>query len=597
MIISDLTGYKYALELPPHLPPLPQIQDLAFFDLSNAKEMYLVKSFDLLGTMSLEDLLKNHLLPWAIGADASLEAVKDRLIDFIFSNTPSRKPSLSWIKLVANQPLIPILARTDNASRRRRCLVDLVHPQTLLSKLYFEHEDVIPEPKFFAKHETALTLCRIKKEPTWADLVGRICCFSQCLVDAAEISDKVKSLLSISPPADFISDESNINRIQTLKWIPGMPVMGTSLSLLSPQECRGPDQKHLTDCVLGTTTLSPTGDWKKIFGWDKPIHLSILLRQLDICLERSDHEKVHGILAYLKPHEYPEIISKQCILGSRKDYWSADKVFLPNSLISRYPMLPFLDEVDSFFARRHSSLIEILKVRAEPSIADLIGVQKILQASGPTLDQKSLVIAISSLELAIRLPPTEDLIEILVPDSQNVLRNLSDIVHGDRNVTGAVAAFHYTHPMISANVIEHLGVENSLARATRLEIEFEDQDEDEYTLEEKLTDIISDTLGRYSMESTFNEYLANADDCGATEISWILDECKGGQYESEALLTPELKAFQGPSLMIHNDESEFCSLVFEIKDLRPDLLVSSIVFFYRVHFGALECVHISFPTF
>lgn len=557
----DLMGYKHSLVIPKNLPPLPQIQDIAFFDLSSPAEKSLDRSFSLLEMMPLKSLLENHLLPWVVSADGSLDAVKDCLIDFIFSNELSRNPLSSWVDLIANKPIIPISTHGNNRSRRRRCIVDLVRPQTLLSRLYFEHEDVHPEPGFFQKHEAALISCHIKSEPTWADLVGRIYFFSRCLVDAKELLEKVQMLLSIPPPLEFISDESNRSRIQKLKWLPGIPMTGTQLSLLSPQDCRGPDQRSLTNYVLGTTTLSPSENWKTILGWDEPIPSKLLFRQLDICLEINDHDKVHQILLYLKPHEYSDLQVKKCILGSRKDYRNANESFLPNSLLSKYPMFPYLDEVDSIFAHFHPVLMEVLKVRCEPSITDLIKVQRSLQAAAPTLKHSDLIVAVSSLEIAVHLPATEELTDILIPDSQNVLRNLWDIVHGNQNVTGAIADFHYTHSMVSANVIERLGVENSLARATRLAIEVEDEDEDEYTLEEKLTDIISDTLARYSMQSTFNEYLANADDCGATKISWILDECENGRHASEALLTPELEAFQGPALIVHNDQSKSLTFV------------------------------------
>ena len=390
-------------------------------------------------------------------------------------------------------------------------------------------------------------------ELTWADLVDRIFHFSQRPQDAEQLIEKVKILLTVPLPSGFESDELNIRRLQTLKWVPAIPASETQLSLLSPQDCRGDDQRPLTSHVLGSTEISASGQWRKILGWDKPIEQDLLFRQLDICLEKREHENVQRILFHLQPCDYSAIQSKRCILGSRKDYWSASTVFLPNSLLSRYPMLPYVDEVDTLFAQRHKRLIEELKVRCQPSIADLIEVHKILQSSTPNLDQPSLQIAINSLEVAIRLPGVNDFSDMLIPDSQCVLRNVCDIVHGDRNVTGAVAAFHYTHSMISANIIECLGIENALARATRLAIEFDDEDEDEYTIGEELTDIISDTLGRYSMESTFNEYLANADDCGAAKISWILDDCKNEPYESNALLAPELETFQGPSLMVYND--------------------------------------------
>ena len=550
--------------LPVNLPPLPNIQDVAFFDLSDTSERYLADTFGLLESMSLETLLRDHLLPWAVATEAGLDAVKDRLIHFIFSKEHFINPSRSWVKLITSQPIIPILTRTDQPTRRYRCLVDLIRPQTLLSELYFADEDVIPEPDFFKRHEPVLIMCGIKSEPTWADIVGRIFYFSQRHVDVDEIAGRVKILLRTNPPSDFRADESNIRHIQTLKWLPGIPVSGTHVSLLSPQDCRGPNQRSLTNHVLGSTSFSPSGDWKKIFGWDKPIHRSLLFRQLDKSLEQRDHENVHRVLSSLQPTDYPDLQSTKCILGSRKDYWDASKVFLSNSLLSSHPLYPFLDEVDSFYAQRHPELLEVLNVRKEPSIGDLIEVQRRLQASAPKLDPTGVTIAIKSLEIAICLPQTDDLTNILIPDTQSILRNLWDIVHGDRIVTGTQATLHYTHPMVSANVIEGLRVENSREYAIRLAIEFDDDDEDEYTLEDKLTDVISDTLGRYSLDSTFNEYLANADDCGATQITWILDDCKKGPYGSKALLTPELAAFQGASLFVHNNEGKSLNMLLNL---------------------------------
>ena len=387
LLRSDLIGHKYSLKAPANLPPLPQIQDLAFFDLSDKTERNFVESFELMATMSLEALLRNHLLPWVLAVDAGLDMVKDRLIDFIFTECQSSRLSRSWIELIANQPIVPIHAGKSQSKKRHRCLVDLVRPRTLLSKLYFEDEEVIPDPVFFKKHETALTLCGIKSYPTWSDLVDRIFHFSQRPQDAEELMEKIKILLTFPPPSGFEADEPNIRRIRTLKWVPAILALETQLSLLSPQDCRGHDQRSLTNHVLGSTKISPSGHWRRILGWDKRIEKSLLSRQLDICLEKCEHESVKDILLYLQPHEYSEIKSKRCILGSRKDYWGASKVFLPNSLLSRYPMLPFIDEIDTLFAQHHKRLIEMLKVQSQPSIADLVQVQKTLQIHYPTMIQ------------------------------------------------------------------------------------------------------------------------------------------------------------------------------------------------------------------
>lgn len=60
-----------------------------------------------------------------------------------------------------------------------------------------------------------------------------------------------------------------------------------------------------------------------------------------------------------------------------------------------------------------------------------------------------------------------------------------------------------------------------------------------------------DTLDRYPIHNTFREYLANADDTGGTsKINWLLDE---RTHAHEKLLTTQLKPFQGPALLVHND--------------------------------------------
>jgi hypothetical protein len=48
----------------------------------------------------------------------------------------------------------------------------------------------------------------------------------------------------------------------------------------------------------------------------------------------------------------------------------------------------------------------------------------------------------------------------------------------------------------------------------------------------------SDTLDRYPVETTFREYLANADDCeGASHISWMLDQ-RSHQLDVGSEITP-----------------------------------------------------------
>lgn len=196
-----------------------------------------------------------------------------------------------------------------------------------------------------------------------------------------------------------------------------------------------------------------------------------------------------------------------------------------------------------------------LKVRQEPSIEDLKDVQDILLGtSGDPLPPEDIGIAIFVLEIATRLG--YDVTDLLVPDTTSRLRETKDVVYGDPLRTGN-APFNFTHPEISASLVRRLGIQDSLAKAIELNIDFDSEDEDDYTPKESLETKISDTLERYPITTTFNEFLANADDAKATKITWILDECKDGPHASSSLLTTELKTLQGPALLVHNDGCKY----------------------------------------
>lgn len=545
-----MIGCNVATKVPPGLPPLPVIAGISFFDPSNDSERYLLKCFGLLETMALETLLQNYLLPWAVTAQDQDRKSKKDLIDFVLHSATS---SISWATVVASFPIIPLDIVVDSSDQARYgYLADVVHPYFDISKLYFARENVFPDPAFFKEHSRALLDLGIKCELTWPDMVNRIQEFSRCTV--GEIGDKVERLLDLPVPNQ---NHSTVNGIRTLKWIPGTRPGETSLSLLSPNECRGADMSSCTDFVLGVTRFNVKAKWSKLLGWDKPIEDSVLIRQLDECLTRKLHHKIEEVLRYMKPSIYPELRSKPFVRSRHsKDYRQPKGIFRPGSLLTKYPMAPLLDEVDPLFEESHLALIEALNVRKEPSLEDIIDAQETILAAFTPLNTVSLRIIISSLEIAICLHQPEKLSGILVPDSQGKLRKLPDIVYGDRNISGDASTFNFVHAALSPKLIDGLGIENSLARATRLGISFEDEDEDEYTPREKLTTVISDTLGRYTIESTFTEFLANAEDSGATRISWIVDECQDGPYDSKRLLTPDLAPFQGPALFAYNDQGK-----------------------------------------
>lgn len=308
-------------------------------------------------------------------------------------------------------------------------------------------------------------------------------------------------------------------------------------------------------------------------GWNEPIDSTVLLQQLDRCLSTEQHEKANKVLLQIRPEDCSALESRQCILGRSGNHFLPAKVFFPGGVLGSRSLAPHLDEVDRKFSRDHTELLTALSVRSEPLIEDLLDVQNSLEMVEGHLSSSSLRLAISILEIATHL--RHDLADLLIPDTSSRLRNLADIVHGEPLTISDKAGFNFTHPEISAALARRLGIESALDRAIRLEIDLEsDDDGEDYTPSESLATNIGDTLERYSIADTFNEFLANADDAGATRIAWILDDCNKGKHKSSSLLTTELKPFQGPALLVYNDGSKFtthsCSRCDDIPWLNSD---------------------------
>ena len=285
--------------------------------------------------------------------------------------------------------------------------------------------------------------------------------------------------------------------------------------------------------------------------------------QLDHCIKQNEHEKVDKILSHMKIEDSESLCDRPCLLGIHRQYLAPGTVFLPGSKLAMYPLAPFLDEIDSQFATKHAQILTKLKVQSNPSVEDLQKVQQLLTPGvDQSLPESSLGMAINILELGTSLD--YDPVHLLIPDTTLRLRRLQDIVQGERSIGSDSLNFNFTHPRLSRYLTSRLGVETSLSRAMRLDVDVEDEDEDEYTPHEKLSTIISDTLGLYPVDTTFSEFLANADDAGASKISWTIDQCLEGSHSSQSLLTGKLDAFQGPALIVYNDEifsdSDFAGL-------------------------------------
>ena len=557
---SSLNIDGYVVEAPQGLPVVQGIPDITFFDLSEPTERCIATFFGLIETLPLEKLMEDHLLPWVLCAsDEQLSKPKRQVIDYIFSN--SRTPSKAWVTNISEQPIIP-LSSADEQCPRYGCLNVLIDPSSpVLAKLYFEDENVFPERRFFEAHQLTLNVCGLKQHPTWDTPLHRARHYATRNADPRGMEEKFKSLTELLVQSELKMSQSAVNEIQTLSWVPVVSAKGR-LSLRPPKNCRDSRDRSLVDYVLSTPEFSVSEEWKKLFGWNKRIDMDTLLQQLDFSLLQEERGKVGAVLEYLSDHYKPaqyvdSLYTEPCILGSHGTFMPPQRVFYPGRLLATYPMAPYLDTVDDQFEKHHSNLMTALSIRDKPSLNDLLVAQEdIMTSNRGSLEEDNLKVVISLLEIATRLSSPDGFAQIKVPDTQNILRGLSEVVHGGL-YSNVIPDLVYVHSSISPSLINRLQIDDHMERALQLELNIPVEDDDEYTPREQLATIISDALGRYAIRSTFNEFLANAEDCNATKISWILDPCWQGYHASERTLSKELNALQGPALFVHNDSGKF----------------------------------------
>ena len=533
--------------LPPAFPAFPDLPRLTFFDMNDQSERYIVQELHLVSVASNEALLNDYILPWMVKPRSGDESfARMQLLDWIFGEI--KAPDAKIRNLVAKNPIVPI--KTNSNAKQFRRLIDLVDPRSESAVLYFEDEPVFPAIDFFEKHELTLGSYGIQRGNESATLpLDRARVYAGRKADA-ELLAKVQKLLTSPFPASRMYQTNET--VQNLAWLPGtMP--GGEMELCSPRACRGLDQRDLVDEVWGWLPFNPLPEWKSLLGWDVDLPGEILMAQVDGCIAKRDTSKLSKALSKVLPKDYSILARKSCIQGQHGELMKPSQIFHPGHRLWAFSLLPYMDSVDDRFAKQNKSVLSSLGIAKEPSLIDIQRLQAALSSRCP-LDASGVSLAIASLEVALRLPDF-DRAKLAIPDSVRTMRNLTDIVHGEPVVDGQLAEFHYTNAGVSNDLAERLELETCYERALRLSIEIGEEDDDEFTPREKLADIISDTLGRYPVDSTFNEFLANADDAGAREVCWTVNDAIQQIALSGTSLTPELQVYNGPSVTVYNDAS------------------------------------------
>jgi len=139
----------------------------------------------------------------------------------------------------------------------------------------------------------------------------------------------------------------------------------------------------------------------------------------------------------------------------------------------------------------------------------------------------------------------------MVPDISGRPCPIDNVYYPDMSLidlAGEVSQKSPIHNNISRSLAERLGI--PLASSLTLG---EDDDEDEQ-MSEDLVGRIRGFLREYDAQYAINEFLANADDAGATEFTILLDSAGSRDQRKKRLIAPAFESIQGsPSLVLYNN--------------------------------------------
>ena len=561
----NLNACKESFGLVDGVTPVPEIAGIQFIVAQES-----TSSHQLLKTLGLTchntvELIQNHLIQhWS----------SQKLIDW----SPSSKEQLAEFILryfsclsLATQtklqalPIVPVAKLDGKETSDFACARELIDPSVLeLTELCFRDEAIVPKKEFFDKFRVALKGCGLKIAVDKDVVQHRINCYAGSKYPFEEIRSRAHKLLKSQVAWMSSPNKQEYLELRHLKWLPAVDLNGTH-SLRASNECRSPRDRRLVNSQVPILDISISTEWQERLGWENTLSSQILMFQLKHGITEKDNSIVDAVLTYISQSKLTGQLMDnlkilECVFDTNGSFILPSQAFCPSkqSIPSYERLQPYLANVDRNFWKVHEELLLNIGVRDKLQLSDLIQIQTILE-SKPLLDDADLAVEIEVLNFACKFPRAS-LTSLKVVDKLRVFQPIHDINYDDLGLLKPKEKVNLTHKHIPMNVIVALEIESLSARLIKGMLEIEDvNDEDEFDQRESVTSRISDTLDRYPVETTFREYLANADDVqGASGVSWLLDP---RSHACKSLLTPEMDIFQGPAFLVHNNGGKWIFII------------------------------------
>ncbi|KAG0137825.1 hypothetical protein HOY82DRAFT_644737 [Tuber indicum] len=559
---SSLTTYVGVENLPITLDTPQHV----FIDTRHHELKELVSHLQLFKCPSLSEILRDHVVPGISETGTPNDKRRMGFIGFALGHFKSL--SAEALSALSAKEIVPV---STEKLKRPKDTVSGKH----VAALYFDDEERCPTKDFEKAYRDALVCLGMSDAITDQVILERIHSYSSSARPHDAINDKVSTLFSRGkPPTQPLSKEG-----MELRWIPAISPEG-KLGLFNTLQCRPISFQHLCNYSMPIVKFYISLVWEKWLGWDGKLTVEQMSKQLQGAKKKGDRASLarlieywYGIYSLGKAGSAVdtglELDSQKWIPGSSGGFFSPTEIFFGGA---RH-LPPYYDQVCERFLETKPNVKRFLThigVKPVPTFEQLKELQNRISTEG-ALSTQDLDVALYIVEqVAQRHNRKKDqnlISDFKAPDQDGVMRTFSELTASGSDVPLSLVNRPTLHPRISESTTKKLGlptVEDRILASLN-----DPCFEQDFSQTQSPKAVIKDTLQRYSVESTFSEYLANAEDCmdeegkSATRIDWMIDHST--DYPTEKLIDPKLEVVQGKALFCYNDgvftDQDFKSII------------------------------------
>ncbi|KAF9064336.1 hypothetical protein BDP27DRAFT_1426006 [Rhodocollybia butyracea] len=536
------------------------IPNATFIDMSKSSRI-LALLFDaqphILTELDIMDLTVKNL---AIQPQELQDALMQRIVPRLFDLTSETREKLK------HQNFVPTVG-----IQRRVAPVDIIDPASTFANLFLGEPGRFPSPPYsqgvFRSMMKAANFYCSKLSPKLVhERIGYIS--SNSLADPS-CFDKARALLCLLSEADqWDPSFTEILRTEeSVSWIPCWIPTTSYSELLPRQHCRsGKEGEHfLFDLVLAKVLCNVSENVRGALGWSSPLSFDVLEQQFQAIFDYPNNpghpDRLLHLIKYISKQQSDGIVTPQNLESLKNMVQHCPWIPLRTSresrlMLSQHILLSFEQGIGSTFFPIPSKLRDLdcvnflreMGCSKRPTIEALV---EALNKSSTSLEERLLLLSeLSSHGSEVTSSQREC---VLVPgDSEASITKLTQVYYDDIGELSTGVALQDSsvllplHPAISKMVAAGLGV--PFLSSLRLD---EDSDIDDDDMAESLVTRIQNVLRDYDIEYSFNEFLANAIDAGASCFQVLLD---AQIFGTTRILCPEMEIFQSrPAMILFND--------------------------------------------